>query len=47
MVSSEMPEIQAMSGRLVVTCEGWVVGILDRAEDTQERIMGCASGQIT
>ena len=46
MISSEMPEIQAMSDRLVVTRKGGVVGILDRDEATRERIMAYASGQI-
>jgi ribose transport system ATP-binding protein len=45
MISSEMPEILAMSDRIVVMHEGRVAGILDRAEATQERIMAYASGQ--
>lgn len=44
MISSEMPEILAMSDRILVMCEGRVAGILDRAEATQERIMAYASG---
>jgi ABC-type sugar transport system ATPase subunit len=44
MISSEMPEVLAMSDRIVVMCEGRVAGILDRAEATQERIMAYASG---
>lgn len=44
MISSEMPEILAMSDRIVVMCEGRVAGILDRSEATQERIMALASG---
>ncbi len=47
MISSEMPEILAMSDRIVVMCEGRVAGILDRAEATQERIMALASGYAT
>jgi ABC-type sugar transport system ATPase subunit len=47
MISSEMPEILAMSDRIVVMCEGRVTGILDRAEATQERIMAYASGHVT
>jgi ribose transport system ATP-binding protein len=46
MISSEMPEILAMSDRIVVMWEGRVAGILDRAEATQERIMAYASGQL-
>lgn len=45
MISSEMPEVIAMSDRIVVMHEGRVAGILDRAEATQERIMALASGQ--
>lgn len=44
MISSEMPEILAMSDRIVVMSEGRVAGILDRSEATQERIMAYASG---
>jgi ABC-type sugar transport system ATPase subunit len=47
MISSEMPEILAMSDRIVVMCEGRVTGILERAEATQERIMAYASGHVT
>lgn len=47
MISSEMPEVLAMSDRIVVMCEGRVSGILDRAEATQERIMAYASGHVT
>lgn len=46
MISSEMPEVLAMSDRIVVMCEGRVSGILDRAEATQERIMAYASGHV-
>jgi ribose transport system ATP-binding protein len=45
MISSEMPEILAMSDRILVMCEGRVAGELNRAEATQERIMEFASGQ--
>ena len=47
MISSEMPEILAMTDRFVVMCKGWAAGILDRAEATQERIMAYGRGQIT
>ncbi len=46
MISSEMPEILAMSDRVVVMYEGRVTGILDRAEATQEKIMTYASGHM-
>lgn len=45
MISSEMPEVLAMSDRIVVMHEGRVAGILNRDEATQERIMAYASGQ--
>ncbi|MEL7673861.1 MAG: sugar ABC transporter ATP-binding protein [Chloroflexota bacterium] len=45
MISSEMPEVLAMSDRIVVMHEGRIAGILDRDEATQERIMAYASGQ--
>jgi ABC-type sugar transport system ATPase subunit len=47
MISSEMPEVLAMSDRILVMCEGRVAGILNRAEATQERIMTYASGHVT
>jgi ribose transport system ATP-binding protein len=46
MVSSEMPEILAMSDRILVMYEGRITGILGRAEATQEKIMALASGHI-
>jgi ribose transport system ATP-binding protein len=46
MISSEMPEILAMSDRILVMYEGRVTAILDRAEATQEKIMAYASGQM-
>ena len=39
MISSEMPEILAMSDRVVVMCEGKVTGELSREEATQELIL--------
>jgi ribose transport system ATP-binding protein len=44
MVSSELPEILAMSDRIVVMREGRVVAVLDRAEATQENIITYATG---
>jgi ribose transport system ATP-binding protein len=46
MISSEMPEILAMSDRILVMYEGRIMGELTRAEATQERIMSLASGQV-
>jgi ABC-type sugar transport system ATPase subunit len=45
MISSDLPEIMAMSDRIVVMHEGRVAAILSRTEATQERIMEYASGQ--
>jgi ABC-type sugar transport system ATPase subunit len=47
MISSEMPEVLAMSDRIMVLCEGRLTAILDRAEATQERIMAFATGHAT
>jgi inositol transport system ATP-binding protein len=43
MVSSEMPEILGMSDRVVVMCEGRLVGEVSRKEATQEKIMELAT----
>jgi ABC-type sugar transport system ATPase subunit len=39
MISSELPELLAMSDRVVCVAEGHVTGILDRREATPERVM--------
>jgi ABC-type sugar transport system ATPase subunit len=39
MISSELPELLAMSDRVVCVSEGHVAGILDRSEATPERVM--------
>ena len=44
MVSSEMAEIIGLSDRVVVLHEGEQMGILERSELTQERILTLASG---
>jgi rhamnose transport system ATP-binding protein len=44
MISSELPEILAMSDRVLVMREGKLVAEFDRAEATQERIMAAAAG---
>ena len=43
MVSSEMPEILGMSDRVVVMCEGRLVGEVPRSKATQENIMELAT----
>ncbi|NMC14806.1 MAG: sugar ABC transporter ATP-binding protein [Chloroflexi bacterium] len=45
MISSEMPEILAISDRILVMYEGRIMGELSRADATQERIMTLASGK--
>jgi inositol transport system ATP-binding protein len=44
MISSELPEVLGMSDRILVMHEGEMMGVLDRAEATQERVMHLASG---
>ena len=43
-VSSEMEEVIGLSDRIVVLCEGRQMGILERGEFDQERILTLASG---
>jgi rhamnose transport system ATP-binding protein len=45
MISSEMPEIIAMSDRIAVMHGGTIRGVLDRADATQDRILELALGQ--
>jgi ribose transport system ATP-binding protein len=45
MVSSELPEILALSDRIMVMREGRVTAQLERAEATEERIMERATRQ--
>ena len=44
LISSELPEILAMSNRIVVMHEGRVTGVLDHAEATEDKIMAYATG---
>jgi len=44
MISSEMPEILAMSDRIAVMRGGTVAGVLSRADATQERLLAMALG---
>jgi ABC-type sugar transport system ATPase subunit len=46
MISSELPEILAMSDRILTMREGRLVAQFDRADATQERIMGAAAGHV-
>ena len=44
MISSELPEILGMSDRIAVMHGGTIVGMLDRAEATQENVLELALG---
>jgi rhamnose transport system ATP-binding protein len=44
MISSDLPEVLAMSDRVLVMREGRQVGIYARGEATQEQIVGAAMG---
>jgi rhamnose transport system ATP-binding protein len=46
LISSELPEVLAMSDRVLVMHEGRVAGIFERAEATQENVMFVATGQV-
>jgi len=43
MVSSELPELLALSDRILVLCEGRLTGEFARADATQENILGAAT----
>lgn len=45
MISSDLPEVLAMSDRIVVMREGRQMATLNRSEATQERVMAAAMGQ--
>jgi rhamnose transport system ATP-binding protein len=45
MISSELPEVLAMSDRVLVMREGRLVAELDRHELSAERVMAAATGQ--
>ena len=46
MISSELPEVLGMSDRVAVMHGGKIVGTLDRAEATQERVIEMALGHV-
>lgn len=46
MISSDLPEVLAMSDRILVLREGHLTGEFSRAEATQERVMTAATAQI-
>ncbi len=43
MTSSELPELLAVSSRILVLCEGRLTAELPRSEATEERIMEAAT----
>jgi len=45
LISSDLPEVLAMSDRILVMREGRQMGVFDRAQATQETIMTAAMGQ--
>jgi rhamnose transport system ATP-binding protein len=45
LISSDLPEVLAMSDRVLVMREGEQTGLFDRAEATQERVMTAAVGE--
>ncbi len=47
LISSELPEVLAMSDRVLVMHEGLITGIFDRADAQQENVMFAATGQVT
>ena len=47
MISSDLPEVLAMSDRILVMREGRQMGIFNRAEIDQEAVMRAAMGQIS
>jgi len=46
MISSDLPEVLAMSDRVLVMREGKQMGIFSREDATQERVMSAAVGQL-
>jgi rhamnose transport system ATP-binding protein len=46
MISSELPEILAMSDRIIVMREGRITGRFDQSGATAEQIMAAATGQV-
>jgi len=47
LISSELPEVLAMSDRVLVMHEGRLTGTFERAEADQEKVMFAATGQVT
>jgi ABC-type sugar transport system ATPase subunit len=47
LISSELPEVMAMSDRVVVMGEGRLAGVLEHAEATENKIMALATSHVT
>jgi rhamnose transport system ATP-binding protein len=47
LISSDLPEVLAMSDRVLVMREGRQMGVFDRSQATQETIMTAAMGQLS
>ncbi len=47
LISSELPEVLAMSDRVLVLHEGHLTGEFNRAEADQEKVMFAATGQVS
>jgi len=45
MISSDLPEVLAMSDRVLIMREGRQMAVLDRADADQETVMTAAMGQ--
>jgi rhamnose transport system ATP-binding protein len=46
LISSELPEVLAMSDRVLVMHEGHVTAVFERAEADQEKVMFAATGKV-
>ena len=46
LISSDLPEVLAMSDRVLVMREGLKVGEFDRTEATEERVVSAAMGVV-
>jgi rhamnose transport system ATP-binding protein len=46
LISSELPEVLAMSDRIIVLHEGRISAEIARAEASEERVMFAATGQV-
>jgi rhamnose transport system ATP-binding protein len=47
LISSDLPEVLAMSDRILIMREGHQMAVLDQADANQERVLAYAMGQAT